>query len=311
MNKSSALERVSKSIMRVLGLNPGPFTLQGTNTYVIGQGERRLLVDTGDGSQPDYYSLLKSYLGSSRIDRILLTHWHGDHIGGLNRLLQMSDIVAPGCKVYKRHSADADKQPSVQDMLSLAIQRGCLYDIADRQIFAVDDLSLQAVFTPGHTVDHMAFTVLSESGRLDARDSNGSDPLLITGDLILGQGTTVVSELQSYMESLDRVLSIHPIALLPGHGPIISGRACVPGSTEPGEFNSILVISEYIRHRNMRQQQILDVLARPPPASSTRGWYLEDITRAVYTDISDPRVILAAQNNTLLHLRKLLAESIV
>ncbi|KAJ2730566.1 Beta-lactamase-like protein 2 [Coemansia sp. BCRC 34962] len=288
MDKVSVIERVSRGIVRVLGLNPGPFTLQGTNTYLIGCGERRLLVDTGDGSRPEYFGLLKESLGASRVDRILLTHWHADHIGGVSRLLEMSDIVASGCTVFKRHDLDTDEQPEVQKMLCGAIKRGCLRDIADSQEFAVDDLVLRAVFTPGHTSDHMAFTV-----------SGGSGLMLLTGDHVLGQGTTVVHELRSYMESLNRVLAIRPTALLPGHGPVISGKHC-----EPDGYCSIRVIEEYIRHRNMREQQILGVLA-----SDGKGWRLEDITRGVYKDITDPKIILAAQNNTLLHLKKLLAEN--
>ncbi|KAJ2870683.1 hypothetical protein GGH93_005386 [Coemansia aciculifera] len=200
----------------------------------------------------------------------------------------MSDIVTAGCTVFKRLDTGSDGQPEVQKMLAGAIRRGCLHDIADSQEFIVDDLLLRAVFTPGHTSDHVAFTVTSDS-----------DPMLLTGDHILGQGTTVVHELGPYMESLNRVLAIRPIALLPGHGPVISGKYC-----EPDGYRSIRVIEEYIRHRNMREQQILDVLA-----SDGRGWRLEDITRAVYKDITDPRIILAAQNNTLLHLQKLQAEN--
>ncbi|KAJ2880176.1 hypothetical protein H4R27_004882 [Coemansia aciculifera] len=200
----------------------------------------------------------------------------------------MSDIVTAGCTVFKRLDTGSDGQPEVQKMLAGAIRRGCLRDIADSQEFIVDDLLLRAVFTPGHTSDHVAFAVTSDS-----------DPMLLTGDHILGQGTTVIHELGPYMESLNRVLAIRPIALLPGHGPVISGKYC-----EPDGYRSIRVIEEYIRHRNMREQQILDVLA-----SDGRGWRLEDITRAVYKDITDPRIILAAQNNTLLHLQKLQAEN--
>ncbi|KAJ2426185.1 Beta-lactamase-like protein 2 [Coemansia sp. RSA 2531] len=288
MDKASLVERVSRGVVRVLGLNPGPFTLQGTNTYIIGHGKQRLLVDTGDGSRPEYFTLLRESLGTSRIDKILLTHWHADHIGGVNQLLEMPDIVTTGCTVYKWRDQDCDGQPEVQKMLAGAVRRGCLRDIVDSQEFLVDDLLLRAVFTPGHTTDHVAFTVNSDS-----------DLMLLTGDHILGQGTTVVHELGSYMGSLNRVLAIRPVALLPGHGPVISGKYC-----EPDGYRSIRVIEEYIRHRNMREQQILDVLA-----SDGRGWRLEDITRVVYKDITDPKIILAAQNNTLLHLKKLQAEN--
>ncbi|KAJ2254440.1 Beta-lactamase-like protein 2, partial [Coemansia sp. RSA 455] len=245
MDKASLVERVSRGVVRVLGLNPGPFTLQGTNTYIIGHGKQRLLVDTGDGSRPEYFTLLRESLGTSRIDKILLTHWHADHIGGVNQLLEMPDIVTTGCTVYKWRDQDCDGQPEVQKMLAGAVRRGCLRDIVDSQEFLVDDLLLRAVFTPGHTTDHVAFTVNSDS-----------DLMLLTGDHILGQGTTVVNELGSYMGSLSRVLAIRPVALLPGHGPVISGKYC-----EPDGYRSIRVIEEYIRHRNMREQQILDVLA--------------------------------------------------
>ncbi|KAJ2889347.1 Beta-lactamase-like protein 2, partial [Coemansia aciculifera] len=209
MDKSLAVvEKVSKGIVRVLGLNPGPFTLQGTNTYIVGTGLRRILVDTGDGLQPEYYPLLKQCLDNSRIGQILLTHWHGDHIGGVNRLLAMPDIVSGDCTVHKRFDKDTDEQPEVKRMLAGAVEHGRLRDIVDSQEFAADGgLLLRAVFTPGHTSDHCAFTVTGNGGGL----------MLLTGDHILGQGTTIVHELRSYMKSLDRVLQIRPTALLPAH----------------------------------------------------------------------------------------------
>ncbi|KAJ2457531.1 Beta-lactamase-like protein 2 [Coemansia sp. RSA 2424] len=305
MDKTTAVvEKISRGIVRVLGLNPGPFTLQGTNTYIIGHGSRRILVDTGDGEQPEYFKLIKQCLGASKIDRILLTHWHGDHIGGINSLLEMPDIVSSNCTVHKRLCASTDEQSEeVKRMLAGAVRRGRLRDIADTQVFAVDDLRLQAVFTPGHTPDHVAFTVASEEDL---------GLMLLTGDHILGQGTTVVDELRSYMESLNRVLDIRPTALLPGHGPVISGTYCAPpeGSEPPlCEYQSIRVIEEYIRHRNMRERQILEVLAQMPADGGDSGWRLEDITHVVYKDITDPKIILAARKNTLLHLQKLAAES--
>ncbi|KAJ1959645.1 Beta-lactamase-like protein 2 [Dipsacomyces acuminosporus] len=279
MDKLAAVERVSRSIVRVLGLNPGPFTLQGTNTYIVGRGDRRILIDTGDGEQPEYLALLKKSLGSSRIDRIILTHWHADHIGGVSHLLDATDIVTPDCAVYKHRNDATDAQAKVKSLLELATKRGRLFDIADTQVFDVDGLQLRALFTPGHTDDHMAFTIAGEQPA-EGESDGGNGPMLVTGDLILGQGTTIVGDLQ--------------------HG-------TSKGSDGKEKLNSLRVIEGYIQHRNMRERQILGVLAQPPPANA-KGWKIEDITSQVYPDITDPKIILAAQHNTLLHLRKLLSE---
>ncbi|KAI9502456.1 beta-lactamase-like protein [Coemansia spiralis] len=283
MSKQLApIERVSWNIVRVLGLNPGPFTLQGTNTYIIGNGQRRLLVDTGDGAQTEYFDLLRQCLGSSRIDRILLTHWHADHIGGVGRLL------------------------NVMAMLSEAQSKGCLRDITDGQEFKIDgdELRLKAIFTPGHADDHMVFTIEGEEIKDQPNGNTVNGPLLITGDLILGQGTTIVYDLQLYMRSLGKVLELAPAALLPGHGPIISSGAV------GGKSNAVCAIEWYIEHRKMRERQIIDVLSQTPTRANG-GWRLDEVASAIYTDITDPKIIVAAHHNTLLHLKKLLAGGIV
>ncbi|KAJ2078391.1 Beta-lactamase-like protein 2 [Coemansia sp. RSA 988] len=309
LDKLVPVQKIAKGIVRVLGMNPGPFTLEGTNTYLIGEGEQRVLVDTGDGKQPGYFDLLKQVLGSiDRIDRILLTHWHADHIGGVNRLLDMHDIVSRSCTVYKCQNEVTDSADTVCEMLAVARERGKLRDISDLQVFEVDNLRLQAAFTPGHTEDHMSFTITNRSKPAELTQGidfvfSSDECLLLTGDLVLGRGTTIVHDLRPYMKSLDRLLAMRPTVLLPGHGPVISGN-------EKGRFNAVRVIEEYIKHRNMRERQIVAVLVRQPPADKSPfprngGWLLEEITSAVYTDITDPKIIQAAQNNTLLHLGKL------
>ncbi|KAJ1879115.1 Beta-lactamase-like protein 2 [Coemansia sp. RSA 486] len=271
---SKPVERISKGIVRVLGLNPGPFTLQGTNTYVIGNGHRRLLVDTGDGAQPEYLTLLRQTLDGSQIDQILLTHWHPDHVGGLPLLLH-SDLVTPDLSIYKRHDTEHPVDGAK--------------NIVDGQTFVVDEMTLTAVLTPGHTNDHVAFLI------------NNEQKILVTGDLILGQGTTIVDELMPYMQSLDRVRALMPEVLLPGHGPVIQG------DTE-GQSNAVRVIDGYIAHRKMREKQILQTIAGTPPTEDALGWSVEQITAAVYPDIIDPRVVWAAQKNVRLHLDKLVSE---
>ncbi|KAJ2451708.1 Beta-lactamase-like protein 2 [Coemansia sp. RSA 2336] len=299
MNKATQIQQIAKGVVCVLGLNPGPFTLEGTNTYLFGEGKHRLLVDTGDGKQPKYFDLLRQCLGpDSRISQILLTHWHADHTGGISSLLEMSDIVTAECSVFK-HKMPTDKD-DVSSQLSLAISQNQLHDIADQQVFTCDSWNLQAVYTPGHTDDHMSF--------LATREPRDEQRLLLTGDLVLGRGTTIVDKLIPYMDSLKRIRGIRPTMLLPGHGPVISGKV-------DGVYNAMRVIDGYIEHRNMRERQIIAVLETPPPNKPplprNDGWQIEEITSVVYPDIADPQIIRAAQNNVRLHLEKLEAEGTV
>ncbi|KAJ2785117.1 Beta-lactamase-like protein 2 [Coemansia javaensis] len=293
-DRAAPVVRVARGVTRVLGLNPGPFTLDGTNTYLLGEGERRLLVDTGDGAQPRYFELLRECLGGSgRIDRILLTHWHGDHIGGVRGLLAMPDLVAPGCTVHKRPAAAADGRDAVRAVLDPVRAQGRLRPIADAEAFDVPGgLRLEAAFTPGHAEDHTAFVL-----RLPGSEQR----LLLTGDLVLGRGSAVVEDLGPYMDSLRRALAIRPAALLPGHGPTVGGAG---DAGDGGE--AVRAIEGYIEHRNARERQIVAALARPPPRAG--GWRVDEVAAAVYPDITDPPLVLAARRNTLLHLRKLVRD---
>ena len=83
--KLHPVARLSPRVVRVLGGNPGAFTLQGTNAYLIGTGHRRWLLDTGEG-RPAFAANLRSAMereGVTELEGILLTHWHRDHVGGV------------------------------------------------------------------------------------------------------------------------------------------------------------------------------------------------------------------------------------
>ena len=85
MPKMPDFDRLSPRVFTVIGKNPGPFALTGTNTYLIGQGPQKILLDTGEGN-PDYIPNLEKAMescGCTAIDKIIITHWHFDHLGGV------------------------------------------------------------------------------------------------------------------------------------------------------------------------------------------------------------------------------------
>lgn len=181
------VQRLSPAVIRILGGNPGKFTLQGTNTYLVGTGARRLLIDTGEGKS-SWIAALKRTLAeeNAEISHALISHWHGDHQGGIKDLLALS----AGTKVLKNQPEDGQ------------------LDIADGQKFSVDGATLTAVHTPGHTVDHMVFALEEENA-------------LFTADNVLGQGTAVFEDLATYLASLDKMKELFGGRAYPGHGPVI------------------------------------------------------------------------------------------
>lgn len=108
----------------------------------------------------------------------------------------------------------------------------------------------RAVYTPGHTTDHLCFW-------LDEEQS------LFAGDTILGQGTTEFEDLYDYLNSLKKILKLSPKRIYPGHGPVIEN---------PRE-----AIEHYLSHRQQRNEQILSALKQ-----SKSGLVPEQITRIVY-----------------------------
>lgn len=174
-----SIERLSPAVIRILGQNPGTFTLQGTNTYLLGTGSQRLLVDTGEG-KPCWVESLARVLkdeGAS-ISTALITHWHKDHQGGVQQLLAMS----PETKIFKN-------QPGIGVVDTTDHGKLDVEPIHNDQVFKADGVTLTAVHTPGHTADHMCFLFSEEDA-------------LFTGDNVLGHGTTVFEDLGVYLKSL-------------------------------------------------------------------------------------------------------------
>ena len=213
--------RWSDRVVVALGQNPSVFTGPGTNTYLIGTGPQRILLDTG-GGEPEYLGVLERAMaetGCEGLQEIVLTHGHPDHIGGA---IALNDHLGP-VRVAKKAWPEVDENYNLDLRL-----------LDDGDVIETEGARLRAVYTPGHAVDHLCF-VLEEEGSL------------FSGDNVLGIGTTVIpptsGSLADYMQSLHRLLEERPKAIYPAHGPLIA--------------DGVEKIREYIAHREERDAQIL------------------------------------------------------
>ncbi len=216
------IERWSPRVVVVRGQNPGPFTGPGTNTYLVGTGARPLLIDTGSG-EPSYLPLLDRALvdevGTDAPGDVLVTHVHGDHIGGVASVLAR----------YGPRRVSKMPWPGKDERYGLALE-----PIRAGDVFRSEGATLRAIHTPGHAQDHICFYLEEERA-------------LFTGDVVLGAGTTVIpldgGDMGLYLESLSRMLELELARIYPGHGPFIADPAAK--------------LHEYIAHRRERELQIV------------------------------------------------------
>ena len=209
--------RLSRLIVRVIGLNPGPFTLQGTNTYLIGAGKARLLVDAGEGA-PGYLDLLTQTLrdeGAERVSDVLITHYHKDHTEGLR---EIAAAFGPALRVWKVQPGYAGEYgPSFgADLASVGVSD--VRALSDGDVVRTEngDAQVRVVATPGHTPDHACFV-------LEAGDE--AERAVFTGDCVLGGSSAVFENLADYMRSLHTLARLTALQKPGGAGVRGDGRA--------------------------------------------------------------------------------------
>ena len=188
----------------VLAPNPGPMTLDGTNTWVLSApgATQAVVIDPGPDDERHLRAVRQAVEARGcRVGVVLLTHGHGDHSAGARRLAQACGAGVRALDPALRLGAEG---------------------LSGGDVVEVGGLRLDVVASPGHTRDSLCF-VLRERG------------LLLTGDTVLGRGTAVIhhpdGELAAYLASLHRldqvIAALEVGALLPGHGPVLHRPADV------------------------------------------------------------------------------------
>jgi glyoxylase-like metal-dependent hydrolase (beta-lactamase superfamily II) len=271
------VDEVVPGVRRVLANNPSPFTFKGTLSYIIGRGQVAI-VDPGPLDEAHIKALLDAVRGET-VTHIFVTHTHRDHSPAVPAIK-----AATGALVLAEGPHRAARSLNVGEAPRLDASNDTDFRpdraLADGEVVTGKGFTIEAVTTPGHTANHMAFAF---------KEAN----LLFSGDHVMAWSTPVVAPpdgaMSDYMASLQKLARRSEAIYLPGHGGVVR---------EAPSF-----VQHYIRHRQGREASILHRLAKSEADIPT-------IVRAIYIGL-DPRLLKAAGLSVLAHLEDLVTRGVV
>ena len=271
------VEEIYPGVRRLLCNNPGVFTFKGTVSYIVGRG-RVGVIDPGPLDDAHIKALLDAVRGET-VTHIFVTHTHRDHSPAAARIK-----AATGAPTFGEgpHRAARELHLDEAPRLDASGDREFRPDItlADGDVVTGDGWRIEAIATPGHTANHMAFAL---------EDSE----ILFSGDHVMAWSTPVVAPpdgaMSDYMASLEKLLQRPETVYFPGHGGAV--RDAPP------------FVESYIRHRRGREQSILRRLAEGEASIPT-------LVQEIYVGL-DPRLVKAAGLSVFAHLEDLLARGLI
>lgn len=262
------VDQVSPLIRRVIADNPGPFTFTGTGTYLVGRpdpGDGVAVIDPGPLDEAHLAALLAAVKGQ-RVSHVLVTHTHRDHAPLARPFAQAvgAPILAARPPLRTVHASGGLDEEDDETFAPDGVLTG-------GERLEGDGWTIEALATPGHASNHMAFVLEDENA-------------LFSGDHVMGWSTTVVAppdgDMTAYMASLDAVITRGFTTLWPTHGAPV---------TDPAPF-----LAAYKTHRLEREAQ---VIAQLQAGDRTIAAMVPTLYAAV-----DPRLWPAASLSVWAHL---------
>jgi glyoxylase-like metal-dependent hydrolase (beta-lactamase superfamily II) len=266
--------RLSPLVSRLLAPNPGPFTFRGTGVHIVGAGGQVAVIDPGP-DMPEHLAALKRALGSRQVSHILVTHTHRDHSPAAAALKAWSGAETHGLPAATAVAAGEGTVDEAHDHEFVPDVR-----VHDGMRIEGSGFALTCIATPGHTANHVCYTLEEEQA-------------LFSGDHVMGWSTSVIAppdgDMGQYLASLEKLMARGDRILYPTHGSPI---------TNPRDW-----LGQLMAHRHLRETQILD-------AMRANADTIFVMVEKLYPDIA-PGLRPAAAQQVRAHLEHLIARDLV
>ena len=266
-------DQITPLVKRLIANNPGPFTYTGTGTFIIGTKELAV-IDPGPIDNNHLKAILK-VSENNKISHIIVTHTHIDH-SPLSKPLQ--EITGAPIYSYFNHKMDTKTNNDFEEGYDNSFKPDVI--VNDGDLIKGFDWTLEAIHTPGHTSNHVCYSLKEEK-------------ILFSGDHVMGWSTTVIvppdGDMDEYLKSLKKLLKRDDEIYLPTHGTQIN---------DPQKL-----VKHYISHRINRENQILEAI-------KLGNSMINEMVKVIYVDV-DPGLHPAASMSTLAHLNRMVKNNIV